>query len=525
MHGPAPWVVAVVCLACAARCTPLVDAPTPKNDDADGAASGPTGADADPDPDDGTASDVRSAFSRIEAESFDSQQGFVVEGGALGYSSNGDYAVYRHIDFGPDGAQSLRLRWGVPDTSAGRILEVHLGSPQGELIASVAAVSSGGFRVFSDQAAPLARRVTGVQDVVLVCRADDLADIDAFTFAATPASPPPTEGGAARWFPGHYLQATDAVNRSGMDMGKRSLIQDDPNFIGYQVSLFWGQTETAQDDYSALERQLTDAVDAARADGKKLWLRVFERSFHGTTRPRPFPHYISDAGGDFLSSGSQNIWAPKVWEPFVKERFLRWAEKVAEFTSAHPEVVLISSEEYTIQGAWEQPGYSGEAVDQLWRDFAARVGPKAAPCLVHVNTGWSTVYPPDFPRDRHTLDRLLEAYKVGLGPTDLRRDTTEGSATLSTNFGSFMFNRPTDPQPGFQGQAFFALQYEWPDYNSTESPLAHLHWAYDVLQVHYLAWDPDPGPGTGMPWSWNDAQAAVDSTDGLIRTAKPSWVP
>lgn len=379
--------------------------------------------------------------------------------------------------------------------------------------------------VFSDQAAPLARRVTGVQDVVLVSRADDLADIDAFTFAATPASPPPTEGGAARWFPGHYLQATDAVNRSGMDMGKRSLIQDDPNFIGYQVSLFWGQTETAQDDYSALERQLTDAVDAARADGKKLWLRVFERSFHGTTRPRPFPHYISDAGGDFLSSGSQNIWAPKVWEPFVKERFLRWAEKVAEFASAHPEVVLISSEEYTIQGAWEQPGYSGEAVDQLWRDFAARVGPKAAPCLVHVNTGWSTVYPPDFPRDRHTLDRLLEAYKVGLGPTDLRRDTTEGSATLSTNFGSFMFNLPTDPQPGFQGQAFFALQYEWPDYNSTESPLAHLHWAYDVLQVHYLAWDPDPGPGTGMPWSWNDAQAAVDSTDGLIRTAKPSWVP
>lgn len=475
----------------------------------------------------------RNAFTRIEAESFTSQNGFVVDSGTLGYSNTGDQALYQGIDFGPDGARSVSFSVAVPASNAGRNLELRLNSANGELIARVTISSTGGWRSFQNQSVNLTRTVTGVQNIVLVSQGDDVADVDSFVFSrsqVTIAPPPPAVtpspvASQSRWFPGHYLQATNAVDRSGMDMSKRSYIQGNPNFVGYQVSIFWGQTEVSDGDFSGLYRQLGDAVAAARADGKKLWIRLFERSFHGGSRPRPFPQYISNAGGDYYSVGSENIWAPKLWEPFVKERFIRWAEKVAEYAAANPEIVLISNEEYTIQGSWLQAGYSGAAMDQLWRDYAARMRAKAGPCLIHVNTGWSTVWPLNYVQDKAALDPLVYTHRVGIGPTDLRKDNNQGSATLATNFGAFMFNETYAPQAGYQGQTFFTINYEWPDYNSVESPLAHLQWAYDTLKVHFIGWDPDPSVGSGMPWNWTHALSAVNSTNGLIRREKPALVP
>lgn len=362
------------------------------------------------------------------------------------------------------------------------------------------------------------------------------------------ASPPPFIGvdlvsqgvltTTKRWFPGHYQHCTDGDNRTGLASWKLAYTQGNANFVGYQVSIFWGQTEGAQGDYSALYTELDRIRAAARTTGKKIWLRLFERSFHGPPgpnswqRPRAMPQYIIDGGYTFTDTeGGENIHAPRLWDPYVKERFILWAEKCAEYAAANPEFVLISSEEWAIQGAWKvfatQQQYV-DAIKALWYEFAQRMQAKIGDCLLQVNTGWSGVWPPDLVSDRAILDPVISTYKAVVGPTDLRKDS--GYATLGTNFGAIMFREPGDTTiAGYQGIAAYAINYEWPDYLSAESPAEHLRWGVDVLKVHFIGWDPDrvirwdPNNGNN-PWIWSDALAAVNAANGRINTAVPTSI-
>lgn len=339
-----------------------------------------------------------------------------------------------------------------------------------------------------------------------------------------PTEPPPTST-TKRWAPGHYMQCTDADNRSGIAQWKRDFVKSNGNIVGYQVSIWWGQTEGALGDYTNLYAQLNAIKAAAQADGKKVWLRLYERSFHGFARPRPFPQYVSDNGWDYSSFGGENIWAPRMWEGGCKAAFLDWCEAAAAYCAANQEFVLISTEEYTIQGAHLQAGYTDAAIDDLWRDVADRMLAVAGDCVVHINTGWGAAYPPLYARDKAILDQLaLGTRKVALGPTNIRKDG--GQAFLSTTFGSFMTNPPDHPsRPGYRGIAVLTGNYEWtPDYLSVESPAEHLRFAVDDLGLHYIAWDPDPQPGMGLPWTWNDVIAAINAAGGRINFARPANV-
>ncbi len=339
-----------------------------------------------------------------------------------------------------------------------------------------------------------------------------------------PTEPPPTAT-TKRWAPGHYMQCTDADNRNGIAQWKRNFVKTNGNIVGYQVSIWWGQTEGTLGDYTNLYAQLNAIKAAAQEDGKKVWLRLYERSFHGFARPRPFPQYVSDNGWDYTSTGGQNIWAPRIWEDDCKAAFLDWCEAAAAYCAANQEFVLISTEEYTIQGAHLQAGYTDAAVDELWRDVADRMLSVAGDCVVHINTGWGAAYPPLYSRDKAILDQLaLGTRKVALGPTNIRKDGGQGF--LATTFGSFMTNPPDHPsRPGYRGIAVLTGNYEWdPDYYSIESPAEHLRFAVDVLGLHYIAWDPDPQPGMGLPWSWNDVIAAINAAGGRINFTRPANV-
>ncbi|MFN8760232.1 MAG: hypothetical protein ACK5XA_15660 [Tagaea sp.] len=329
-----------------------------------------------------------------------------------------------------------------------------------------------------------------------------------------------------RWFPGHYMQCSENVSRTGLAQSKRAITASNSNFIGYQVNIFWGQTETSFGNYSALYSQLDAIRLAAQQDGKKIWLRLYERSFHGFSRPAAFPTYLtSDQWFADTASGAENVVAPKLWRADVRERFLLWSEAAAAYCAANPEFVLLSSEEWSIQGGWRlQPEYqTGEPLDFVWFEFARRVGAAAGDCLVHVNTGWSS-WTKTVEQYKALSDQVI-AYGAVLGPTDLRKDNEQFSATLATNFGSFMFNAPNASPPGYRGIAAYAINYEWPDYNSVESPAEHLRWAVDDLGVHFIGWDPDrDSGGTSRNWSWSQALAAVNNAGGRINTAVPSSI-
>ncbi|SFB44511.1 Beta-glucanase, GH16 family [Amycolatopsis marina] len=149
-----------------------------------GSGGGPT----DPPPGDG-----ESAYGRIQAESAASQSGMSLgaaadaDGGQhLASVSNGDWALYRDIDFGSTAARqfSARVASGAGGGVSG-LVEVRLDSRSSEPIGSFAVGNTGGWQSWRTIPANMAD-VTGVHDVYLTFTSGQPADfvnVNWFTFS------------------------------------------------------------------------------------------------------------------------------------------------------------------------------------------------------------------------------------------------------------------------------------------------------------------------------------------------------
>ena len=105
----------------------------------------------------------------IEAEDYDVQSGIDVEscsegGQDVAYIENGDYIGFKNVNFGR-GADSIDLR--VASNGNGNSVEVHLGSPEGELIGSMDIISTGGWQNWATQKCSI-DNTSGVNDVYIV---------------------------------------------------------------------------------------------------------------------------------------------------------------------------------------------------------------------------------------------------------------------------------------------------------------------------------------------------------------------
>ena len=94
---------------------------------------------------------TRTAFSQIEAESFNSQSGIQTEscsegGQDIGYIENGDYVVYNNIDFG-SGATGFQAR--VASNTSGGNIEIRLDSPTGTLVGTCSVANTGGWQTWT----------------------------------------------------------------------------------------------------------------------------------------------------------------------------------------------------------------------------------------------------------------------------------------------------------------------------------------------------------------------------------------
>jgi len=109
-----------------------------------------------------------SPFTKIEAESYNTQSGIqnvtCDEGTeAIGYTENGDYAVYQNIDF-ESGATSFQTR-ASSATNGGKI-EIRLDSITGPLVGTCSVAGTGGWQTFSDASCSVSG-VSGKHDVYL----------------------------------------------------------------------------------------------------------------------------------------------------------------------------------------------------------------------------------------------------------------------------------------------------------------------------------------------------------------------
>ncbi|MBB3131290.1 hypothetical protein FHS19_006010 [Paenibacillus rhizosphaerae] len=111
---------------------------------------------------------TRSAFSPIEAESYDNQSGIQTEpsseGGLdVGFIDHGDYVVYNNIDFG-SGASTFEAR--VASETSGGNIEVRLDSLTGTLAGTCAVTGTGGWQNWTTKTCSI-NPVSGLHHVYL----------------------------------------------------------------------------------------------------------------------------------------------------------------------------------------------------------------------------------------------------------------------------------------------------------------------------------------------------------------------
>lgn len=134
----------------------------------------------------------RDAYSTIQAESYDSQSGVSTEtttdtggGQNIGYLANGDWALYKGVNFGSTAATqfSARVASGAASGISG-LVEVRLDSATSTPVGSFAVANTGGWQTWKTVPANISS-VTGTHDVYLTFTSGQSADfvnVNWFTF-------------------------------------------------------------------------------------------------------------------------------------------------------------------------------------------------------------------------------------------------------------------------------------------------------------------------------------------------------
>ncbi|MFI9817886.1 glycosyl hydrolase [Saccharothrix variisporea] len=125
----------------------------------------------------------RDAFATIQAESYDQHNGLATEttsdtggGSNVSHIANGDWALYRGVDFGSRTATQFSAR--VASGAAGGVsglVEIRLGSPTGTVVGSFAIANTGGWQSWRTVPANLTA-TTGRHDVYLTFTSGQPAD-------------------------------------------------------------------------------------------------------------------------------------------------------------------------------------------------------------------------------------------------------------------------------------------------------------------------------------------------------------
>ena len=110
---------------------------------------------------------VFGSLSQIEAENFSQQSGIEIEncsegGKNIGYIENGDYAVYRNVEFGTIGSEEFLVR--IACGGSGGNIEIRIDSNDGPLLLSCQVTETGGWQTWTAKTCKISK-VTGKHDL------------------------------------------------------------------------------------------------------------------------------------------------------------------------------------------------------------------------------------------------------------------------------------------------------------------------------------------------------------------------
>ena len=142
-----------------------------------------------------TVAPERSAFSKIEAEEYNSKTSATMEeistvagGKGIGYIENGDSLTFKNINFG-SGATTFSA-YVASGITVPTNIEIRLNSPTGTRLGTLEVSSTDDWNNYTELSTSISQ-VTGKNDIVLVFSGP--VNIDWFVFSASSPTPPPTD--------------------------------------------------------------------------------------------------------------------------------------------------------------------------------------------------------------------------------------------------------------------------------------------------------------------------------------------
>ncbi|WP_298481764.1 carbohydrate-binding protein [uncultured Ruminococcus sp.] len=251
-----------------------------------------------------------SAFETIEAENFDEQSGVKTEdcsegGQNIGYIENGDYVMFRNVDF-EDGAKSFIAR--VAGGQEGCAIEVYVDSLDGTPIAKCSIPSTGGWQDWTDVSCNTAA-VTGKHTLYLKFTGGEgyLFNINNFVFGREAI---PLNGKLI-----NNLIVNDSENSADWSisegMANGSLIYGDRNFTALNLP---AELDGAEYIKTACDsKNYTDTLGTFTAGADISIYTALD------TRVNPVPDWLSQWEKTSLSFISSNDVTFELYKKSVKE--------------------------------------------------------------------------------------------------------------------------------------------------------------------------------------------------------------
>jgi hypothetical protein len=321
-----------------------------------------------------------------------------------------------------------------------------------------------------------------------------------------------------KFFPGHYLYATEQTFSRGLNDRDRNLVRDNRNFAGYHVRYSWRVLEPSKGnyDFSLIQRDL----NTAKADGKKLIVQIHDRN-HTDTNRIPVPEYLRSGaydGGIYTAgdtvAGKKKLM-PKLWVPAVAERqgeLLRALGAAFDGNETLAQVALLES---ALPQAKDQPGFTSSKL----RDGFMTIHTGAATGLKRTIFGQYVNWRAGMTEaDAETMMRhLASTTKNGFGGPDAlaaRRPFNGVNAlgALDNEFGRYYRQ--------YLGVAPITMSVQMPSFRANNA-LTVLNYAVYNLGSHFLSWSP---VRSGTKFTIYDVFDVLKQTNGRIISAPPKSI-
>lgn len=307
-----------------------------------------------------------------------------------------------------------------------------------------------------------------------------------------------------KWFPGHYLYATDHTNHLGITTKDRNLIKNNKNFVGYHGQYWWHRLEPTKGNYDFT--MILEDLDKAHSDGKKLSVKFYDRIF-SLNRPFPVPEYLTKDPvyeGGVYTSGTKIL--PKLWVPAMTERYVLLHQAMARAIDKHPALSAILLEETALTGRETQKGYS----DQKYHDALVRINSAASTAFIETPVFQLANY--GLPEDLRTslMYEIVEVNKNGIGGPDTYNN--DGGA-LEMAFGPFYTK--------YDGIAPKYASVEASGYQTAFNMRQVFEYGVDKLKLNFMAWTPRTSDWGPKGYTIDDAIAVINQENGRINTRPP----